>query len=100
MLILTLTLDTVLISFDMQQNKPFPKLSISDVFYATTGMTFNFHMYTWLETQSGGRANQVSFAAMGYLGKLESKLREEETRQRNFDYFQTRVHLKIKILYW
>ena len=84
------------ICFDMQQNQPLPKLSVGEVFYSRQiwlyNLTFvrhdtvaqsreNVSIYTWLETQSGRGANEVSSALIHYLDGLETKLITEKEPQ-------------------
>jgi len=60
--------DTISVAFDMMQNQPLPKLSVTEVFYSRQvwlyNLTFvitsaehqtidNCFLYTWLESDSG-----------------------------------------------
>lgn len=73
--------------FDMQQNQPIPKLSVSEVFYARQVWIYNLCImtqsnqqskenivfYTWLETESPRGCNQVASALLDFLSNLETK---------------------------
>lgn len=63
------------------QNQPIPKLSVTELFYSRQvwvyNLTFvlttekqipqNCHMYTWTETESGRRPNEVPSALIHFF---------------------------------
>lgn len=77
----------IICSFDMMQNQPLPKLSVTDIFYSRQAWLYNLtfvsnsseqttdnvDLYTWLETQSGRGPNEVCSALLHFLIKLEDK---------------------------
>ena len=79
--------NVIKICFDMQQNQPIPKLSVSEVFYARQVWIYNLCImihssqqkkedivfYTWLETESSRGCNQVASALLDFLSDLETK---------------------------
>ncbi|KAL4107142.1 hypothetical protein QTP88_000135 [Uroleucon formosanum] len=84
--------NTINIAFDMMQNQPIPKLSVTEVFYSRQvwvyNLTFvlttekqipqNCHMYTWTETESGRGPNEVGSALIHFLKMLEDKFQNKE----------------------
>lgn len=84
--------NTLTVCFDMQQNQPLPKLSVGEVFYSRQVWLYNLtimkheaeqkkeniHFYTWLETQAGRGANEISSAVMDYLTLLDKELYDSE----------------------
>lgn len=82
-------LNTMTIAFDIQQNQPLPKVSISEAFYARQiwlyNMTFVIHevgsngkaiqdktkvfMYSWAETEAGKTSNECTSALLDFLQK-------------------------------
>jgi len=74
------------ISFDMMQNQPLPKLSVTDTFYSRQVWLYNLtfvlnsekqnsdscYMYTWFETQSGRGPNEVASAIIDFLEIIQS----------------------------
>lgn len=76
------------ICFDMQQNQPIPKLSVGETFYSRQVWLYNLcimeneyptkltniHFYTWLETEAGRGANEVTSALHNFLKKLETRM--------------------------
>lgn len=77
------------ICFDMQQNQPLPKLSISDVYYMRQIWLYNLMImvhasdgsqnkedmfaYTWTENLSGKGSAEVASALLHFLENLEEK---------------------------
>lgn len=86
----------VKVCFDMQQNQPLPKLSISDVYYMRQlwlyNLTFviigekqneeNTFAYTWTENESGKGSNEVCSALSHFLNALEAKYLELSPAER------------------
>lgn len=84
------------VCFDMQQNQPLPKLSISDVYYMRQlwlyNLTFvviepnqnkqNTFAYTWTENESGKGSNEVGSALIHFLKKLEQKYNDLDPTER------------------
>jgi len=84
--------NTINIAFNMMQNQPIPKLSVTEVFYSRQvwvyNLTFvlttekqipqNCHMYTWTETESGRGPNEVGSALIHFLKMLEDKFQNKE----------------------
>jgi len=80
--------ETIQVSFDMMQNQPLPKLSVTETFYSRQvwlyNLTFvinsennqskeNCFMYTWLETESGRGPNEIGSALTHFLNILENR---------------------------
>lgn len=80
---------TIHVSFDIMQNQPLPKLSVTDVFYSRQvwlyNLTFvinsekyqspdNCYLYTWKENESGRGPNEICSALLNFLEKLEDRL--------------------------
>lgn len=79
------------ISFDMMQNQPLPKLSVTDTFYCRQVWLYNLtfvlnsekqnsdscFMYTWLETQSGRGPNEVASAIIDFLEMIDTKFQSQ-----------------------
>jgi len=79
--------DEICVCFDMEQNQPLPKLSVEEVFYSRQVWLYNLtvminsslhtidgtHIFTWLETQSGRGANQVSSGVIHFLKWLDEE---------------------------
>lgn len=92
--------DEITVCFDMEQNQPLPKLSVSEVFYARQVWLYNLAvlikekpqtientwLYTWLETEAPRGANEVASAVLHFLKSLDSKLQIED-----------RKHLTLKL---
>lgn len=79
------------ISFDIMQNQPLPKLSMTDTFYSKQVWLYNLtfvlnsekpnsdscYMYTWLETQSGRGPNEVASALIDFLEMIDTKFQSQ-----------------------
>jgi len=79
------------INFDMMQNQPLPKLSVTDTFYSRQVWLYNLtfvlnsekqnpdscYMYTWLETQSGRGPNEVASALINFLEMIDTKFQSQ-----------------------
>ncbi|KAJ4426160.1 hypothetical protein ANN_26969 [Periplaneta americana] len=77
--------EVIKICFDLQQNQPLPKLSVSEVFYTRQVWLYNLcvmihsktqeikdiSFYTWLETQLSRGCNQVASVLLDFLFNLE-----------------------------
>ena len=77
----------VTVCFDMEQNQPLPKLSVSEVFYSRQVWIYNLtvmikedhqgqdntRIFTWLETEAGRGANEVSSAVLDFITWLDGK---------------------------
>lgn len=78
------------VCFDMIQNQPIPKLSVTDTFYSRQVWLYNLtfvvtsaenqsvescYLYTWLETDSGRGPNEVCSAIFDFLERLENRLK-------------------------
>jgi len=79
------------ISFDMMQNQPLHKLSVTDTFYSRQVWLYNLtfvlnsekqnsdscYMYTWLEIQSGRGPNEVASALIDFLEMIDTKFQSQ-----------------------
>lgn len=86
------TENSINISFDMMQNQPLPKLSITETFYSRQiwlyNLTFvlnselqnpeNCFTYTWLETESGRGPNEVASALLNFLEMIDNRLQTQD----------------------
>jgi len=75
----------------MEQNQPIPKLSVSEVFYSRQVWIYNLtvmvkedhqskdntHIFTWLETEAGQGANEVSSAVLDFITWLDGTYTSE-----------------------
>ena len=75
----------VTVCFDMEQNQPLPKLSVSEVFYSRQVWIYNLtvmvredhqgkdntRIFTWLETEAGRGANEVCSAVLDFITWLD-----------------------------
>jgi len=84
---------SVNVSFDMMQNQPIPKLSVTDTFYSRQiwlyNLTFcinfsnseqspeNCHLYTWVESESARGPNEVCSILLHFLEKLQERIKKE-----------------------
>lgn len=88
--------DTIQVSFDMMQNQPLPKHSVSETFYSKQvwlyNLTFvinsendqskkNCFLYTQLETESGRGPNEIGSALIHFLNILENRYKTQMNLQ-------------------
>lgn len=94
--------DTISVAFDMMQNQPLPKLSVTEVFYSRQvwlyNLTFvitsaehqnidNCFLYTWLESDSGRGPNEITSILIEFLTELENRLSSLENPPTNLNLF-------------
>jgi len=94
--------DTIQISFDMMQNQPLPKLSVTETFYSRQvwlyNLTFvinsendqskkNCFLYTWLETESGRGPNEIGSALIHFLNILENRYKTQMNPPTNLNLY-------------
>ncbi|XP_022166413.1 uncharacterized protein LOC111030967 [Myzus persicae] len=84
--------NTVQVCFDMMQNQPLPKLSVTDTFYSRQAWVYNLtfvimsendqskdncYLYTWHEGESGRGPNEIGSALLHFLDILEERFKTE-----------------------
>lgn len=84
--------NTVQVCFDMMQNQPLPKLSVTDTFYCRQAWIYNLtfvimsendqskdncYLYTWHEGESGRGPNEIGSALIHFLDILEERYKIE-----------------------
>lgn len=100
------------VSFDMMQNQPIPKLSVTDTFYSRQiwlyNLTFvinfndcdqnpeNCFLYTWVESESGQGPNEICSALLNFLEQLDEHIKKEENLPKILNLFSDSCYAQNK----
>lgn len=85
--------NTVHVSFDMMQNQPLPKLSVTEISYSRQAWLYNLtfiinseknqskknsFLYTWLETESSSGPNEIGSVLLHFLNIIENRYKVQK----------------------